>query len=123
MGIRVRTRLDFASALRDVADLARCLVADTGVSLPVGERIAKVRRLRILALRALDGAVMAELADGRSWEDIAAALGLPTAAITAWYRKGGCAVLRQLAHERADEPKPFPTYDVSLADRDDAAGI
>jgi hypothetical protein len=44
-----------------------------------GERIRNARRLRLLAMSVLDRAVLTELADGASWDEVAFALGLDVA--------------------------------------------
>lgn len=72
-----RARLALAVAAREAADYAHGYVGDVSVPMPAGERIRSVRRLRLMALAVLDRAVLVELADGASWQEVADSLGLP----------------------------------------------
>lgn len=73
----VRTRLALAVAARELADLARGIVGDVSTPMLRGERIRSARRLRMHTWTLVDRAVLSELADGATWDEVAAALGIP----------------------------------------------
>lgn len=75
--LNTRARMGMAVNARDVADEARGVLGDACAPLPRGELIAKTRRVRALAQALVDRAVMAEIAGGASWSDLADALGMP----------------------------------------------
>lgn len=72
----VRARLALAVAAREAADLARGVVGDVSTPMRPGERIRAARRIRLMSLSIVDRAVLAELSDGTSWDDVAVALGI-----------------------------------------------
>lgn len=74
----VRARLHLSRTAKDTADYARSLVptyADDHAS--TGEWITAARRLRLLAERAIDAAILLELARGATRADLVAMLALP----------------------------------------------
>lgn len=75
--LSIRARLALAVTGQEAADLGRGVVADVAVPLAAGERITMTRRLRLLSIALVDRAVLVELADGASWEQVADALGVP----------------------------------------------
>lgn len=74
-----RTRVALAVASRDTADLARGLVGDVSTPMVTGELIRKARRMQREAIAAKDRAVLVELSQGATWNEVADALGLPVA--------------------------------------------
>lgn len=72
-----RARLAMAVAGREAADWARGTVRDVATPMLPGERIRQWRRLRAMALTGLDRAVLVELLEGSTWDQVADALGLP----------------------------------------------
>lgn len=71
----VRARVSLAVAARDVAEQGRVIVGDISTPMPPGERIRAARRVRLLTWSLIDRAVLAELSDGATWDQIAEALG------------------------------------------------
>ncbi|MEQ7008449.1 hypothetical protein ABN028_19945 [Actinopolymorpha sp. B17G11] len=83
-----RAGLAFITGLREVADHAHGLVVDVASPRLPGELIRKVRReLRMPTLTALDRAVLVELAEGATWEQVADALALTVEETRARYEK------------------------------------
>jgi hypothetical protein len=84
---RAAAELALATAAREVADLARSLVAAGGGTTAHGGTVAgTARQLTALAGRVLTAAVVVERADGTTWEAIAEATGDggPQAARSRW---------------------------------------
>lgn len=75
----VRARLALAVAAQQCADLCRGIVGDVSTPMGPGERIRKARRTRLQTLSIVDLAVLAELSEGRTWEQVAAALSVDVA--------------------------------------------
>jgi hypothetical protein len=73
---RTSARIAFAVSGRECADYARGLVGDLAHELRPGERVRSARRLRVLSMVALDRAVLIELAEGATWEEVGRALGM-----------------------------------------------
>ena len=80
-----RARVGLAVSARDVADMARGIVGDSSTDYHPGERIRSSRRIRLAALAVVDQAVIAELSEGASWDEVAAALGVPRETAIAQY--------------------------------------
>lgn len=76
-----------AVALREVADYGRGMVGDVGAAHVPGELIRNARRLRLLALSALDRAVLIEALSGTSWDVIADALVMPVGEVRRRYEE------------------------------------
>jgi hypothetical protein len=74
-----------AVAAQQCADLCRGIVGDVSTPMRPGERIRKARRTRLQTLSIVDLAVLAELSEGRSWDEIAAALAMDESAARATY--------------------------------------
>jgi hypothetical protein len=72
----VRARLALAVAARESADLSRGIVGDVSTPMRPGERVKKARRVRLMSLAIVDRAVLAELTDGATWEQVGDALGI-----------------------------------------------
>ena len=68
-------RLEAARAARELSDLARAFVGETGTPLSAAERIRAARRLRALVHGLVDRVVLAEALGGEEWAELAAALG------------------------------------------------
>lgn len=83
--LSTRARVGMAVNARDVADNARTLLADACAPLPHAELIRKARMLRAQTQTLVDRAVMAAIADGADWAEVAAATGMPVAAARALY--------------------------------------
>jgi hypothetical protein len=91
-----RARVALAATARELADKARNIVGNVSTPMLPGERIRSARRVRLEALALVDRAVLAELADGATWDEVAEALSMtPTQAKTihapAWelWQNGG----------------------------------
>lgn len=63
-----------AKAAEQNADLARGLIGNVSTPMVRGELIRMARRNRLAGLAPTDHAVLAELADGATWEEVADAL-------------------------------------------------
>lgn len=74
----VRARLSLAVAGREIADLGHGIVGDVSAHMAPGELIRKARRPRLMSLTLVDRAVLAELSQGTSWEQVAQALSVDT---------------------------------------------
>lgn len=83
--LSTRARMGMAVNARDVADNARTLLADACAPIPAAELIAKARQLRAQTQTLVDRAVMAAIADGATWADVAAASGISEADAYALY--------------------------------------
>lgn len=77
--LSTRARVGMAVNARDVADSARALLGDACAPLPHDELIRKARLLRAQTQTLVDRAVMAAIADGADWAEVAAAVGMPEA--------------------------------------------
>lgn len=82
-----RAYLALAVAAREASDFARGIVGDLGTPMLRGERIKQARRLGMLRLTVLDRAVLAELSDGASWDEVALELGLTEREARARYER------------------------------------
>lgn len=77
MDVAAQSRLALAAQAREAADRLHDLVGLTSTPLPPGGRSAHARDIRLLALHLQDLAVLADVADGATWADIADTLRLP----------------------------------------------
>lgn len=77
MDVIPRTQVAFAVAARDASDSARMLVERAVSDFRPGDLARAARAVRVEMLMVFDRAVLAELARGATWAELAAATGLP----------------------------------------------
>lgn len=72
----VRSRIALGVLCRDIADLARGILGDLSTPMLPGERIRAARAMRMKLWNLVDLAVLTELADGATWDEVADAMGI-----------------------------------------------